>query len=238
VSENIVDRIVKLLRLAKSPHPAEAEAALRKAYELAAQHRIDIARCQTSAGQAETSIREDRTPLTRWSCEQKYARKLVQLYFDVSVVDSARATGEIIWVGVPENMAIAQHIFAFTVAACRRSMKANRHVCRTLNQKRSFVRSFFSGLSLVLDQNPIRNDQQADALVLADRARRERYIELHMDTKPQIVGGLDPDRRSAAAATAGYMAGRDTPLKRPLTASDDSAAIGMRGAMLIAGGGL
>lgn len=225
MSENIVDRIVKLLRLAKSPHQAEAEAALRKAYELAAQHRIDIARCQASAGAAETSIREDRTPLTRWSCEQKWARKLVQFYFDVSIVDSVRATGEIIWVGVPENMAIAQHIFAFTVAACRRSMKDNRHVCRTINQKRSFIRAFFVGLSNVLDENPLRNDQQADALILDDKARRERYIDLHLNTKPQVIGGMTPDRRSESAAVAGFMAGQETPLKRPLTTTDDSHAL-------------
>jgi len=236
VSENIVDRIVKLLRLATSPHQAEAESALRKAYELAAQHRIDISRCKNDAARSETSIRELRTPMTRWSCEQKWARNLVQLHFDVTIVDNSRSTGEIIWVGVPENMAIAQHIFAFTVAACRRAMKANRRFCGTLNKKRSFIGAFFLWLSHVLQQNPIRNDPQANALVLADRMRRDRYIELNMNVKYQHVKDMQPGRRSANASMLGWRAGEATPLKRPLTTNDDSSTIGARCVRMINGG--
>jgi len=213
MSETIIAKIAKLFRLSKSPHPAEAEAALAKAMELAARHGLDVAACAEHADARQARITELRTPHRRWSAEAREARFLVERHFGATVVDGARAHGELLWIGTLENLAIAQHVYGFAQEACRRCMRSSRVRIRTANQRKGFVYGFFRGIDQVLSDAPIRNDPAVAGIVVADQASRERYLAKIEGIVSKPVD-LRPDRLAMGAAACGYDAGRNTSVRR------------------------
>jgi hypothetical protein len=69
----IIEKIEKLLRLANSSEPREAELAMQKAYELARANHVDLAQCRTER------IYQSRHAVigSRQSVERKLAGQLV-----------------------------------------------------------------------------------------------------------------------------------------------------------------
>lgn len=215
----VVAKIAKLLRLSRSPHPAEA-AALAKAMQLARRHGLDVAACEAEGGAVRGAVTEEFSPQRRWNTEARLARDLVQSYFEVTVLEQTGFGA--MWVGRTEDTAIARHVFGFAQEACRRCMRAAGQN-RSPQMRASFKWGFFAGLCRVIESSGLRDPGEA-GLVLAGTQARDRYIGERYKVRGTIKH--DPPRLLGKAAAAGFHAGLATSLRRPVAGAECTVMIG------------
>jgi hypothetical protein len=82
---NIAEKIKKLLRLSKSPHPGEAELALQRAFEIAAKYQIDID--SLDLDEELSKVISDATRVGyRISLTKRLAWQIINSFFNVQAV--------------------------------------------------------------------------------------------------------------------------------------------------------
>jgi hypothetical protein len=234
-SAEVLDRIKKLLRFGADERgtATEAEKALTKAYELCQRYHVDLAALDLDEDQVR--IVHERFPIKqRLSFIEKRALNVLVAFFHVDVcvhrvspirVRLKLAKPEVTFVGRASDITIAHYVFEFVVRSGRRCeaewAKGERAMRRkvTGNKRRNFMQGFIYGLTSRLSE--ARKSQPMDdsktAIVVAERAERERYMDgLVGKTKPiQIEEG----RRNDSAIMAGFGRGRDTTIAQPLNAA-------------------
>jgi hypothetical protein len=220
---SIVERIKKLLRLArdKAASPAEAANALNRALELIRQHEIDIAGLDLDE------------PTERLVCEHIHLGERVSLikfliagvlenYFRVRVCISRP---KLAVVGFETDVTIAGYVFAFLVRACTQGLKAfcdgerkSRRKVTTL-KKESYVRGWIYGIACNLrgsDQAGHLSDSHT-ALVVAKKGLIEREFDRLF---PNTTSSRRPSaRKNHDALVTGYGHGRKTTITTPLPGS-------------------
>lgn len=204
MSNPALDKIRKLLRLAKSANQHEAALAMMRAQELAAKHRVAL----DSINPDDTDhwvTHQSSCPWTRLPPEARYAALIVQRFFRLKYFICHRiAKQRIVFVGLRHDVEIGFYIYNFLVAHFRRSW--NKRTNRRLRKRHDFILGMCNGIWQKLFESESSSDPAKDTAIMATFSE---YIDVHFGQLTQSKRKPAP-RISAAARTAGYRAGLNT----------------------------
>jgi hypothetical protein len=224
------EKVRKLLRLSKSANDHEARLALQRAMELATRHGVDIdaLRADPEVG----GIVHEWFPMkSRLSREWKQVISLVQNFFQVRVCISPQQR-RMVFIGRRDAIEVADYVAQFLIRRCRSEaasykeaeIRAKRRM--TSGKRAAFIVGFFGAIHIHLGDS-LRNLVAAEeswALVLADeKAARNAYLDGLLKHSP--VKTREKKVRSGGALVAGYRAGRDTQIHKPLTGEEMKPAM-------------
>lgn len=218
-SADIIDRIKKLLRLARSSNPHEAQQALARAMALAAEHRVEIEGLNPDESEkAKATTHRDTEPESRLSYDKRYALAICRAFFRIStvevecirVVNGWPARGvKIMWVGTRSDIEIGEYVYAFLVrhfAWCWRTYRGR------FRNRQAYVHGMYIGLRVKLaEQMPPKETREAkgNELVVADQKAYIAAVIGKTTSKPMGA----PDHAAKAAEYAGYLEGRKTEIR-------------------------
>lgn len=213
---DILEKLKKLLRLARSSNPHEAALAMEKAMALAAEHRVALDQINPDHEAARVTHRDHEDQLARLSDEHQFAARIVQRFFRVRCIVRNRWTGPtdqwrpvsrefITCVGTASDVEIALYVIGFLVHHFRFCW---RHHRGRIRNRRAFMTGMFRGLySKLLDAEPPTETEASTALVVSHDA----YIAAHIgETTPK---GHCEDHEATAALTAGFSQGLKTEIR-------------------------
>jgi hypothetical protein len=221
MSDDVVERIKKLLRLAQSSNPHEAQLALSRAYEIAARHQIDL----TDVGvEAEVEdLLHKRFPIGLRITFLK--RKLIGIIVSFFNVDAVYSGGDVVLIGTNSDVEIAWYVFELLVEQGKRQLrvfeKAERQFGRRSTKKKrdSFVAGFVYGLAAQLERSreQIEIEDSRFAIVLVDQQKKR---EQHMHSLFPELGAPRRQRKvedpNKLALLYGFQCGRSTRISKPL----------------------
>ena len=151
---DIIEKIKKLLRLARSSNPHEAQLAMQRAMELAREHDIAVDSLNPdNQVKQKTVSHQDTGAKARLSYDQRYALVICQRFFHVTPVTRqkiqrdgiyARLRNFITFVGTSSAIEIALYVFGFLVqhfAYCWRKYRGR------LSNRHAFIEGMFQGFS-------------------------------------------------------------------------------------------
>ncbi len=215
----VIEKVRKLLRLARSANPHEADLALEKAMALAREHRIQIEGLSVDQAEKATATTHGSSDaFSRMSYGKRYAATIVQRFFNVSavvgptilVIDGwPRAGRKLNFVGTSVDVQIALYVYVFLT---RRFAYCWAHHRGLMRNRRSFVHGMYWGIYSKLKEAEPPEPPHAPGLVLAER---NAYIGAVFGPTENNES-KSPDRLAQAAAWAGYLKGRETEIRRPL----------------------
>lgn len=207
----IIERIKKLLRLARSSNQHEAQLALQRAMALAAEYRVAIDALNPDAS-APSVTHQDTETLSRLSYDRKFAALIVQRFFRVKpiarygtcVVNGLNRAGEkLSFVGTASDIEISLYVYHFLVRHFSFCWRNHRARCRN---RYSFVEGMFQGIyTKLLEAEPAAGepDRKGTELVVSMKGYIDRHIG-KTESKEMASGTAD------AARYAGYVQGRNT----------------------------
>lgn len=222
-SADTIERIRKLLRLARSSNPHEAELALARALELAREHDVSIEGLNPDEQAKERKVtHHDMSIEARLTYDKRYAWAICRSFFNVSsvevgcirMVDGWPCHGvKMMVVGTEADISIALWVYDFLI---RHFSFCWRHYRGRLRNRHAYVHGMFLGIhSKLQEKNPSATVERAHAIVLQER---KSYIAAVIGkTEPKMMGAPDGDAR--AATWAGYARGRNTNIAMPIHGS-------------------
>ncbi len=223
--EKIIERIRKLLRLGRrSDHPAEAEAALAKAAEIAAEAGLAVEGIDADLQAAR--ITHEAGGARRRSHARQRCHAVLKLHFGVKVLGQSEIG--CMYIGPAVNIAIARHVEAYLLQQCAAGWRDEAGRRRILRQacgdgpKRAFEWGFFLGVNEALKRRPIRNDG-AEIARAVERYMADRFKITRTPIAP-------PSARHDAAAFNGIYRGARTPVDRPVAGAEAPRALAAGGA--------
>ena len=204
--KNLKDKIRKLLALAHSPNEHEAKAALLKARELMAEHKLTEAECEEAARQQVKNIK------TAWTCSKRRDPWLIQLSAVIGehycckgyrTHYSGRQTQEIGFIGLEDDAEVCVEIFDYAarcVAARTKEIKKElsgyftRYIRREAD---SYGYGFVVGLQEAYDEQQRRKeaDESGWGLVLVipkeveEASQHLGKEEFHASTEGDLTAG-------------------------------------------------
>lgn len=211
---NVIERIKKLLRLARSSNPHEAQLAMQRALQLAEEYHVAVDALNPDAAKP-TITHQDTDTIARLGYDRRFAALIVQRFFRVQPVVCAairringwpRAGQKLSFVGMATDIEIALYVYHFLVqhfAYCWRKHRGR------LRSRYSFMHGMWRGLHAKLAE--------------AEPAAAERKVtgtELQISVNGYIaehIGKIQYDRlgdpTAQAALYAGYVQGRRTEIR-------------------------
>jgi len=211
----IIEKIKKLLRLARSSNPHEAALAMQHALALAEEHRISIEGLNPDQAAPAFTDRAGKA-FARLSHEQLFASAIVQGFFRVKVITQRclrvdktgwpRRGEKMIFVGTESDLEIAWYVFDFLTVHFAYCWRKHRGRCRN---RYSFMSGMAAGLySKLAESVPLTPERQAkgNELVLS----MEAYIANNFG---KLEARHMPSASAQAAANAGYVQGRKTEIR-------------------------
>jgi len=212
---NVIEKIKKLLRLARSSNPHEAALAMQHALALAEEHRISIEGLNPDQA-APTFTHQSGKTFARLSHEQQFAASIVQSFFHVKAITQGcvrfdksgwpRSGEKMTFVGTTSDLEVAWYVFDFLTFHFAYCWRKHRGRCR---HRYSFMLGMAAGLhSKLAESNPPTPERQAKGNELA--LSMKAYLAEHFGKlKPRHL----PDASAQAAANAGYVQGRKTEIR-------------------------
>jgi hypothetical protein len=232
-STDIIEKIKKLLRLARSSNPHEAQLAMQRAMQLAREHDVAVEGLDPDAqAKVKTVTHQDTEARQRLSYDKEYAVMICQRFFRVSAIFRTKVAQVDGWpvlvrfvsfVGTASDIAIALYVYGFLVhhfAFCWR-----RHRGR-LRNRHAFVDGMFHGIHWQLSQaEPVAagRNVRGDELVLAEH---NAYIGTVIG-KTASKEFDRPDHEATAASLSGFNHGRNTTIAPALRPSDQPAPLAL-----------
>lgn len=221
----VLDRIRKLLSLAQSPNPHEAQSAARMAQRLMLRHNIDQLGAERSDGY--TSRRLGRSTGRTTEAERLLGSILQDHFFvDVIWVHSYRPAdgvhGRIMEVcGRRENVEIADYVFSFVTGTADRLWHEHRSRNRIRGNanRRAYLAGVMAGFRDQLAQQ--KQSQVEQGLVWLGDPDLDRYFERRhprISTRSHFEGGHDATREH------GRRAGRSIVLQHGVESSAQTGA--------------
>lgn len=231
--DTITEKVRKLLRLAKSNNAHEAELALQKAMELAAQHQIDVSTLSDDDEIAKLVTQYFRCGGKRLAREWREALRIARGYFNVHTC--IMHNGTVAFIGTAADVQIADYVTTFLVRACRSEcaafFEAEKKLGRrrTTNKKASFINAFFGGVWVQLRNQHADLCQQITGLEIVLRVAAEaRKAHLHANLGPTTqCRALEKPRHTMETLVAGYDAGLNTKIN-PALGTDAPKALEYR----------
>lgn len=204
---NYKEKIAKLLALSASPCQAEAEAALAKAHELMAEHKLTEAECRQENKKIETKY----TGVTFSRRRDEWAASLASViagYFlcrPLFTYKTGKQTKRVGFHGYTEDAEVCGHIFEYAVDCLRDELEK---VVRIYNGagdmriiKSSYAEGFISGVNTALERQK-EKEKEEYGLVLVTPPEVNAYAD---SLKPYREKEFDVDERFWAK---GYSDGR------------------------------
>lgn len=210
----ILDRLQKLLRLARSSNPHEAALAMQRAMELAAEHRIALDQVDPDRESPRFTHRQHEDHFVRLPHEHQFAAAICKAFFDVRcIVQQVCRPGRggylqrrevITIVGTKSAVEIAHYVLGFLVHHFRFCWRKHRGRCRN---RYAYMHGMFVGLygKLAERHTAPATGHEAALVVSMDHYLAEHFGDLtkHGFTKPTAT----------AAHMAGYLQGRQTEIR-------------------------
>ncbi len=219
MSDGVVERIKKLLRLSRSANRHEAELALARAFELAQRHHIDVTTLDLDE-ESERIVHEWFKIGGQLSYLQARAIGIVMTFFNVNACVSRP---RVVFVGAAVDVQIAWYVYGFIVQQGRhwlrdyeRSERAARRRM-TLNKRRSFTQGFVYGISRQLSERQqvvLEDSQTALVLTAQEKARTDYMAELMPSTR--TIKPREVKRKNETALVSGFLAGQSAKINKPL----------------------
>ena len=229
-SSEIIDKIKKLLRLARSSNPNEAALAMARAMELAAQHHVTIEGLNPDELAKEKAVtHRDTKELSRVTYDQRYAHAICRRFFRVTPVEAEvihivdgwpRSAWKTRLVGTASDIEIALYVFGFLTqhfAYCWRQFRGR------LRNRHAYVYAMYLGIVSKLAEQMPETEVKGTELVLAEQTA---YIAAVMGKLTSAPIGT-PDSMASAAANAGWRQGRKTEIRTPLKPSAEPAPLAL-----------
>jgi len=219
--DEIIDKIKKLLRMKRGGTLAEVETALALARELAAKHGIDLESINPDEEQAPATPvgHEDAFRGSRVQFECKYAALVAETFFGVKIFTRRVPTNmwpyqtiALTFVGTDWDRQIAIYVYRFLVGAFRREWSKRRGRCRN---RQAFMWGMYVGICTTLrDRQP--KPVEGPGLIRIERAaaRVNNYLAKHFPNLREH--DASPDSNAKAAEYYGYLAGRQTEIRKGL----------------------
>jgi hypothetical protein len=227
----ILEKVRKLLALASSPEPAEAEAALAAASRIMAKHNLILA--QEDGYAADEGFERWLFPLgtSRLSAKVSWIGTILEEHFFVKVIMTYhfdhftnQQDRALEMIGRPVNLIMAEHVFHFLMERCEtlwayEKPKAQRMGETGLGAKTAFIvsllRNFREKLQKSEKQAQSSEGLKSSALILRGDAALGRFIDLNF---PRLIkihsqGGYQPNPYSRKA---GATAGQELNIRPPI----------------------
>lgn len=225
----ILEKIKKLLRLARSSNPHEAALAMEKALALAAEHRVAVDQLDPDHQADRVTHRDHEDLLSKLPHEHQFAARILQRFFRVRCIIRGKwhspATR---WrpvkrqyltvVGTTSDAEIALYVLGFLVHHFRFCWRKHRGRCRN---RPSFMHGMFLGLYSKLSEA----EPKAPEATVTNRAlvvSFDAYVAQHIG-KTEDVKMADPT--AAAAVNAGWVQGRKTEILGGLKPSSSTLSL-------------
>jgi hypothetical protein len=230
---NHVEKIKKLLRLARdgAASPAEAAVALERAMDLMARHNIEVSELDLDA-ETERFVTERVRVGARLSEAKYLIGNLVMTYFPVRLTIFSKygfkrgrlvPEKELAFMGTEQDVAIAIYVFDFLVGASSRAMsayvagekKARRRA--TPRKKAGFLQGWVYGVASRLKRPEATAALgEGKAIILK---RRETALAAYAREQFPNAGEIDREKKKTNddALTAGWIEGRKTTVRTPVT---------------------
>ena len=225
-SAEIIEKIKKLLRLARSSNPHEAQMAMQRALELAHEHDVAIDGLNPDVqAQVKKVTHQYTEPVIRFSYEKESAIRICQTFFKVTAVycstiimrDGWPQRGrKVIFVGTATDIEIALYVYGFLThhfSYCWRKHRGR------LRNRQAFIQGMVAGIVYVLRQaQPKKTPEQIKGteLILVEH---DSYISAVIG-KTSVRKHLDPDHNASAAFNAGVNHGLTTNIVPALKPGD------------------
>lgn len=205
-----LDKIRKLLRLArdKSASPAEAAAALAKAIQIANDSGIDLDKVSTEDN-AHTITH--RTTNAAFGDAEINAANTVRKHFNVAALFSSLHGKKVVhFYGYPEACDLSIYVFVYLVR-CAKSAWKNR-ANKRLKNRSAFILGFFCGIEAHM---PPKFHQPG--LLPSFQAYRDEVL---LSGGKLITRNLAPKKLPIKSLTAGYQAGKSNGINNAIRGTD------------------
>jgi hypothetical protein len=225
----ILDKVSKLLALATSPNPHEAQSAMNAARRLMLKHNLERLEAERARGYVWKQLGPT---LKRVEIHRGMASVILERHFFVtgiwtSVWDArTRERGSVLEVcGTPANVEFAAYVYSFLVHTAEGlwAMHRRANPGGGLTARRSFLRGVMQGFGEKLEAES-RRDGEAGLVWVGDPALQDyfRRRHPHVSRRPSY-GRHDPD-----AHASGREAGQRLVIHKPI----ESASAASRGMLL------
>jgi len=201
-----IEKIKKLLRLArdKSASPAEAATAMSKALEMAATAGIDLSKVPTDAHSSSLTHRTTKAP---WGSAERHAAVLVCKHFSVQALFSEIDGRKVVhFYGRVDACDLAIYVFVYIVRCARTAWKNRAN--KRLKNRASFIYGFFLGIDELL---PAKFHQPG--LLPAFKAYRDEFL---LRGEKLVNKTITLKKAPVKALSAGYHAGRKTSIHQAI----------------------
>ena len=197
----ILDKIKKLLRLAKcnSASPAEAATALKKAMQMAQDNGIEVATVRLLEDHEWTLSHV--TTKSQAGPAHRLAAALVTNHFGVEILfDSRDGVSRIHFIGLPTNCQLAEYVYCYLVRAMRAAWRKRSN--KRLRDREAFLKGYATAIHQLMPAT-FRNE----GLILSAKAYTEAVI---IGNKPGRSVAMKPVAAKASdrALREGYIAGQ------------------------------
>lgn len=176
--DEIIAKIMKLLRLASSPVPAEAELALQKAYELMAKHDIDK---EQFTGNEKKYV-DEAVPLGDKIYEEYVlVANVCQRFFKVEFFTDSLQNGRgIRFVGKRHHVEISLYVFSFLAYTFRKIYRRTNR--QSPVDRKSFMRGLYGGLLQKLTESQAAIKQEYGIVPVNDPDLK-KFLDENWDLK-------------------------------------------------------
>lgn len=230
-SATILERIKKLLRLArdKAATQAEAERAMAMAFMLAEKHHVDV---------AGLNLDDEGEPLVGEFCEfgrrDPFTLSVASILVRFFHVEACFREKSVLFVGRQTDVQIAGYVFDFLRRAGRAALREyeaaekRQRRRRTPLKRRNFLAGFAWGVRYQLEQRreTIALTDGQSALVLAEQQAREAKLA---ELVPKMATIKERQFRPVrSAAMLGFHTGKSTSIHQPLTGGSNGGALALK----------
>jgi hypothetical protein len=211
-----IEKIKKLLRLAKcqSATPAEAATALAKALQIAAENGINPSTVETAENAMASGMSHTTEP-SQAGPAHLLASRLVKRHFAVTTLfDSTGPKALIHFIGIESNCQLAQYCYVYLVRASRAAWRKRTN--RRLRKREAFLEGYFHAIDRMMPAVFHR-----PGLILA--ASEEYVANVILAGKTGIVRKTiqpKPADLSPAAFFGGLQAGKSAGIRNAVPGTD------------------
>ena len=249
VSNEVVEKIRKLLALGSSQNQHESERALMKARELALRHEIDLATIDPFAGEKRVEEKYEQTQVPtgkRRSICQRYISWIIANHFKCKVLyGGGRWHGtHLVFVGRTSDIKMAEYVQSYLTETFFRCWNEYKKATgATLSERNSFFHGFYNGLDAKLSkealtvkahvlseieiakgQGAAESVNQSHALmVVTDKEKLDEAVHTFFPKLGTYRGGRGGGgSHSSSAMAAGRVAGGSCNINRPIGAGSSN----------------
>lgn len=217
----LLRKVQRLLALAESDNPHEAEAAMARAHALMRTHNLETLQ---QGSPRRFTYRQLGAPMLRVSAHERILAGLIGKHFFVQVVTigvylpGRNVHGSAFEAsGTPENVDMAEYVYTFVSRAAERAWEARPELSGRL--KGRFLAGVMMGFHEKLDAQAARCEQEEGLVWTGDPDLRDwferRYPRLHKGRKVTVAAD--------EAWASGHQAGQDIVLHKGVGAGPDGA---------------